>query len=182
LSVPYRIGRIIIETGIEWIRKAARKNYPDALGMLAEFHERGQLSFPKYLEKAFKFRKRAADTGDGLALFNLGVAYLQGKGVAENQNTGIRFFECAAAENIQNAMFLLGMINTKLKNDPIRGYMWIELASNWKLSEWVTEGIPGMTEKANAMKITLGSSLTEKQLKMAQKLAHECVRKKYIGC
>lgn len=44
------------------------------------------------------------------------------------------------------------------------------------------EGIPSMTEKANAMKTTLGTSLTEKQLKMAQKLARKCVRKKYKGC
>ena len=79
-------GKIMEYTqkGIELIENSANSGYPDSLGMLAAFYERGELGFPLDLNKSIELRIKAAETKDGLAANNLGVIYFEGKIVPQD--------------------------------------------------------------------------------------------------
>ncbi|XP_023227736.1 death ligand signal enhancer-like isoform X2 [Centruroides sculpturatus] len=62
------------------------------------------------LEKAAHYYKLAASEGHGLALYNLGIYYLEGMGGLEkDENTAIELIEKAAEQNIVEAQVFLGI-------------------------------------------------------------------------
>ena len=78
-SADYRIpsSEKNIKLGIKWLKKSAEQKYVDAMGMLADFYERG-FQVNKNIQKSMEIRKEAAETGDGLAIYNLAISYLNG--------------------------------------------------------------------------------------------------------
>jgi TPR repeat protein len=178
----------VMNRGIELITLSAKQENPDALGMLAGFHERGFAQFPKDLRKAYSLRQKAASTGDGVALYNLATAIMQGTGTPPNPALAARLFEQAASQNMQAAMFNLGIL--LLKNPQLRdlskSYMWFYLSKEWRPD---SAGPKHMLGRLQSVKLKsekalweLATKMTPSQLEKAQDLARECVRKKYKGC
>lgn len=60
-----------------------------------------------------KFYKKEAMKGNPIALYNLGVFYLNGKGVEQNYGKAIKLFEEAAKKGSQEAKYNLGVIYCK---------------------------------------------------------------------
>jgi uncharacterized protein len=175
------------QLGIEWIKRASNQNYPDALSMMASFFERGEFGFNKDVIEAFKLRKKASETGDGLAIYNLAQSYLNGEGVKPNRDIAMLLFKKAASKNIQAAMFNLGvMYGTVEKYKNLKNsYMWFDLTSKWTPDDNVSShlgNLAAIAEKVKNIKIRLEEVLSPQDVQFAKDLARQCVRKKYKEC
>jgi len=195
LGIMYLLGEGISRKDVvrmpdlatDWIRKASTKNHPDALGLVASFYERGKFGFNKDLKKAVKLRTRAAETGDGLAIYNLSQVFLNGWGVEQNYDKAMSLLKNAASKNIQLAMYNLGVMH--LKSEKYKNlkasYMWFDLTTKWIPDSQVTGNLESLLEvlkNAENVKTRLEKVLTPVELQNAIQLARECVRKNYKGC
>ncbi|MSR14458.1 MAG: sel1 repeat family protein [Gammaproteobacteria bacterium] len=73
-----------------------------------------------------------ADRGDPIAQNNLGVLYLQGKGIGQDYGYARQWFEQAAANGLPGAMHNLGIMHLRgygMSKDPIAGARWLEQAA-----------------------------------------------------
>mgnify|MGYP001960971729 CR=1 FL=1 len=123
-----------------------------------------------YVVKWFRF---AAEQGNARAQYNLGVMYEKGKGVPQNHNTAVKWYRLSAEQGDVFAQHNLGVgyyKGTGVKQDYVYAHMWGNIAAfngddfGAKLRDFVAK------------------KMTPSQLKSAQKLARECVRKKYKKC
>jgi uncharacterized protein len=115
----------------------------------------------------------AATQGHAEAQNNLGVMYKDGKGVAENFKAATKWFRLAAEQGNVNSQYQLGWIytvGTGSKQDIVYAHMWLNLVAS--------RGQKGGME----LRDKIARQMTPSQLAEAQKLAGECVRKKYQGC
>ena len=134
-SEDYRIpSSENIKLGMKWLKKSAEQKYVDAMGMLAGFYERG-FQVNKNIQKAMEIRKEAAGTGDGLAIYNLAISYLQGNEIINSDiEKAILLLKQAAKKGIPTASFNLGV--TYLKNQKYynmrEAYKWFLITSKWE--------------------------------------------------
>ena len=77
----------------------------------------------------------------------------------------------AAAQNDLGFMYYKGL---GVPVDYVYSYMWANIAAS--------SGIAGVNEIALKGRDLIAKLMTPSQLETAQKLARECVRKKYKGC
>lgn len=68
---------------------------------------------PKY---AAQYWAIAAKAGDSAALYNLGILYLNGRGVPKNLDTAQRLFVLASNQNMYRATYILGQMYEAKKN------------------------------------------------------------------
>ena len=76
--------------------------------------------------------KKRAKQGDVVAQTQLGVAYANGEGVAQNFTTALEWFRLAAEQGYGQAQYNLGSfyINGEaLEEDYVMAYMWFTLAA-----------------------------------------------------
>ena len=99
-----------VEEALFWLRKAFRAGNTCAAHNIAiTYRQNGNL------KAAFEWFRRAAETGDGDALIQLGIHYYWGKGVRKNPRTAVRCFRTATrVKNISggdrdDAFFFLGI-------------------------------------------------------------------------
>ena len=97
------------EEGIALLEKAADLNHAAALNNLGILYRNG--STPEEREKAFRYFNRSANLGWTAARRNLIMAYITGCGTAVNYKTARRFANSLAADNVPEAMFILGMMD-----------------------------------------------------------------------
>jgi TPR repeat protein len=110
-----------------------------------------------------------AEQGDAVAQFNLGVMYNQGQGVPQDNKTAVKWYKLAAEQGDADAQLNLGVMYAVPK-DYVYAHMWGEIAAS-------------NGNKLGAMlRDDFEKKMTPSQLETAQKLARECVRKKYKGC
>ena len=116
--------------------------------------------------------KRAQD-GDADAQYNLGVAYDVGEGVEQDFVEAVKWYRLAAeqgnvfAQQNLGGAYYQGAGTTK---DLVYSHMWFNIAAS--LGE-ISAG------KAREL---VAEQMTQEQIAEAQKLARECVRKKYKDC
>ena len=114
-----------------------------------------------------------AKQGDAAAQYNLGLMYANGRGVRQNYKTAVKWYKLAAKQGYASAHNNLGFMYANGKGIPqdyILGYMW-----------WYIAASNGHKDAA-AGRDAVSKVMTPTQIKKAQKLARECVRKKYKGC
>ena len=73
-----------------------------------------------------------AEQGNADAQFSLGVAYLDGRGVPENDAEAVRWFRMAAEQGQADAQFNLGRMYVDgqgVVQDDVRAYLWFNLAA-----------------------------------------------------
>jgi TPR repeat protein len=98
-----------------------------------QVYRQGLASYKKgdYGTAVQQFRQ-AADQGYAKAQYNLGIAYLQGKGVAKNDQEGINWFRKAADQNFAPAQYNVGIAYAQglgVPKDPRQAVEWYQKAA-----------------------------------------------------
>ena len=127
----------------------------------------------KDYETALREWKLAAEQGDADAQFNLGLMYDKGKGVSQNYKTAVKWYRLAAEQGFAVAQSKLGWMYDEGKG-VIKDY---SLAHMW----WNVAASQGNKNAKNNRDI-VEKRMTPADISNAQRLARECVKKKYKGC
>ena len=122
---------------------------------------------------ALRELKPLAKQGDADAQYYLGKMYDKGQGVPQNDKTAVKWFKLAAEQGHDGAQNNLGAMYEEgqgVKQDLVYAHIWRSIANmNGNFLAWME--IDSLEEK-----------MTPAQIAEAQKLAQECIRKKYKGC
>ncbi len=114
-----------------------------------------------------------AEQGDARAQFNLGVMYKNGQGVPQDYKTAVKWYRLAAEQGNASAQSNLGTMygnGTGVIQDNVYAHMWFNIAAS------------SGDKDASENRDIVANRMTPSQIETAQKLARECVRKKYKGC
>ena len=128
---------------------------------------------PQDDKTAVKWYRLAAEQGIARAQSNLGLMYMQGKGVSKDYKTAVQWYRLAAEQGDAVAQNNLGFMygnGRGVPQDYIRAHMWWNLAAS------------SGNKNAGKGRDIIDKRMTPSQIETAQKLARECVRKKYKGC
>ncbi|MFN3595410.1 MAG: hypothetical protein ACK4TK_12125 [Thiobacillaceae bacterium] len=84
-------------------------------------------------QKAFEWIKAAADRGHPEAIYQLGMAYLYGRGTVQNYKYAYQRFEQAARMNDHEAQYLIGIMHRDGMGVPVShdmAYAWLNIAAS----------------------------------------------------
>ena len=114
-----------------------------------------------------------AEQGNAAAQYYLGNMYEYGDGVPQDYKTAVKWYRLAAEQGDAYAQSNLGWMyafgNGVLK-DYVYAHMWENIAAS------------NGNENEGKLRDFVEKKMTPTQIVDAQKLARECVRKKYKGC
>jgi TPR repeat protein len=99
--------------------------------------------------------------------------YAKGQGVVQDDVEAVKWYKLAAAQENAAAQYNLGLMYYKgrgVAQDYIQAYMWSNLAA-------MSGDKDSVINRDNIAKL-----MTKQQLAEAQKLARECLVRKYKGC
>jgi TPR repeat protein len=128
---------------------------------------------PQDYKTAVKWYRLAAEQGDARAQYLLGLMYAKGQGVPQDDKTALKWWTLAAEQGDALAQFNLGAMygtGRGVIQDNVYAHMWGNLAAS------------NGNENGGKVRDLVAKLMNSSQLKKAQKLARECVRKKYKGC
>jgi TPR repeat protein len=114
-----------------------------------------------------------AKQGLAAAQYNLGFMYAKGQGVPQDYKTAVKWWRLSAEQGLAAAQSNLGLMydhGTGVLQDYVRAHMWFNIAA-----------ISG-NKVASKNRDLVAGKMNSNQIETAQKLARECVRKKYKGC
>ncbi len=114
-----------------------------------------------------------AEQGDASAQYNLGLMYDNGWGVPQDDKTAVKWYRLAAEQGNTSAQGNLGAMYAFGKGvikDYVYAHMWGNIAAS------------NGNETGTKLRDFVEKKMTPSQLETAQKLARECIRKKYKGC
>ena len=114
-----------------------------------------------------------AEQGHATAQTNLGVMYHYGKGVPKDHKTAAKWYRLAAEQGNADAQTNLGVMYTNgegVTRDYVYAYMWLNIAAS------------NGDKEASRIRDILARRTPDADISAAQKLARECIRKKYKGC
>jgi hypothetical protein len=83
--------------------------------------------------EAIKWYRKAAEQGDAVAQFNLGIMHTNGVGVSQNDAEAARWYRLAADHGLAGAQFNLGMMYAEghgVAQDYVQAHMWLNLAAS----------------------------------------------------
>ena len=139
---------------------------------LGVMYRKGQ-GVPQDYKTAMKWYTLAAEQGITPAQSYLGFMYDQGLGVPQDYKTAIKWLTRAAEKGFEFSQFVLGHMYAEGEGtlqDYTRAHMWLNIAAS--------QGNEIARNKRNRIE----KKMSPTQLETAQRLARECVRKKYKGC
>ena len=119
-----------------------------------------------------QFRPLAED-GHARAQHHLGFMYAKGEGVPQDDKTAVKWYTLAAEQGYAGAQTNLGLMyytGRGVLQDYVYAHMWLHIAA--------TSGY----KKASQFRDIAAKKLTSAEIAKAEKLASECVAKKYKGC
>ena len=117
--------------------------------------------------------KPLAEQGNARAQHNLGQMYRRGDGVPQDDKTAVKWYRLAAEQGLARAQYNLGQMyafGTGVLKDYVYAHMWGNIAA--------TNG----NKMGAKLRDFVEKKMTPADISTAQKLARECVRKKYKGC
>jgi len=123
---------------------------------------------------ALRELKPLAEQGHARAQSNLGVMYYKGLSVPKNNKTAVKWYRLAAEQGFAPAQSNLGSMygnGMGVIQDNVYAHMWWNIAAS-----------SGNSKNASKNRDIVEKRMTPTQIAEAQKLARECVRKKYKGC
>ncbi len=202
LGVMYEIGQGVPQddkTAVKWYRLAAEQGHAGAqsnLKILQEKIAEQQPSPTVTAEKpptppsgdfqkgiaayesgdyatALREWKPLAEQGNADAQVHLGGMYTLGKGVPKDYKTAVKWYRLAAEQGHADAQSNLGAmyaLKQGVVQDNIYAHMWGHL------------GASNGNETGGKVRDFVEKKMTPADISTAQKLARECVRKKYKGC
>ena len=104
----------------------------------------------------------------------LGWMYQKGQGVPQDSKAAVKWYKLAAEQGFAFAQYNLGRAYAKgqgVIQDNVYAHMWFNIAAS-----------SGESKNASKNRDLAAKRMTPSQLETAQKLARECVAKKYKGC
>lgn len=128
-----------LQEALIWGQKAAATNLPKATDWVAQYQSRsdfqkGIAAFnAKNYPEALLWYKKAADQGDGAAMYNIGSMYANGQGVDINYLESHIWFEKSAEKGVTNAMLDLGNMYYEgygVVKDLKEAYSWYKKAAD----------------------------------------------------
>ena len=114
-----------------------------------------------------------AKQGNADAQYNLGVMYRDGQGVPRDHRTAVKWLKLAAEQGDANAQLNLSLMygdGAGVIQDNVYAHMWGNIAAS------------NGQENGRKLRDIIAKRMTPADISAAQKLARECVRKKYKGC
>ena len=117
--------------GIEWIRKAAERQYAPAEFHMGQIHEFG-FGVPADDRQALSWYRRAAEHGDPAGQRVVGEFYQKGRGVTGDLAEAARWFRRAADGDDLRAQYHLGQMyfdGTGGPRDYASAYVWFAIAA-----------------------------------------------------
>jgi len=124
-------------------------------------------------QTAVKWYTLAAEQGDTYAQSNLGSMYQFGQGVTQNDKTAVKWYTLAAEQGNVIAQGKLGVmyaLGDGVIRDNVYAHMWGNLSAS------------NGNKNGAKLRDFVAKRMTPSQIKTAQRLARECVRKYYKGC
>jgi TPR repeat protein len=155
----------------EW-KPLAKQGDASAQRNLGLMYRKGN-GVPQDYKTALKWYRLAAKQGSAAAQYNLGQMYRRGQGAPKDDKTAAKWYTLAAKQGHASAQSSLGLMYRKGKGvlkDYVYAHMWGNIAA--------TNG----NKLGAKLRDDFEKKMTPSQLETAQKLARECVRKKYKGC
>lgn len=122
---------------------------------------------------AARIFQRLASQGDADAQYNLGVLYMNGRGVAQDDFQAVKWYQSAAAQGNWNAQTNLGRMYAHgkgIKQDDVHALMWFILGA--------VSGYPHSVKNRDTAALLLSAP----QVAQATKMANECKRHSFKGC
>ena len=149
-------------------------SFASALGTASENFESGLEAYQRGdYTSAYGPWYRGAQKGNLVAKANLGVLYMEGLGVLQNQKKAFEFLKEAAVTGLPFAQYNLGLMYEKgrgVAQDRIRAHMWFNLAA--------THGhAPAVNGRANVSRYMTSASISA-----AEELAAGCLQSAYQDC
>jgi len=154
----------------EW-KPLAKQGDASAQYNLGIMYKKGE-GVPQDDKTAVKWYRLAAKQGHADAQFGLGVMYKNGWGVPQDDKTAVKWYKLAAKQGYAPAQRYLGNMyynGLGVLQDYVYAHMW-----------WNIAALSG--DKVASKNIERAEKMTPADLSTAQKLARECIRKKYKGC
>jgi len=155
----------------EWT-PLAKQGHALAQHNLGVMYAKGQ-GIPRNYKTATTWYTLAAEKGDVSAQYSLGWMYDKGVGVLQNDKTAVKWYTLAAKQGYAGAQGNLGAMyafGRGVTNDYVEAYKWGNLAA--------AKG----NERAERLMDMVAKLMTPTQVKTAQDLARECVKKNYKRC
>ena len=116
--------------------KLAEYNYPEAQYQLGQCYYYGDYSIEKNFEQAVYWWNRAMDNGSAAAEFDLGTCYMDGEGVEQDKNKGLKLWLSAAKKGDGYAMCKVGSLYADglyLKKNVRKGLKYLKKARKLKV-------------------------------------------------
>ena len=114
-----------------------------------------------------------AEQGDASAQSNLGVMYEKGQGVVQNYKIALKWYRLSAEQGHAGAQYNLGGMYGRgmgVIQDNIYAHMWFNISASNGDKDAVTN------------RDIVAKRMTPTDISIAEKLARECIEKKYKGC
>ena len=143
-------------------------------GWSADFQKGVTAYNKKDYATALREWKPLAKQGNFSAQYLLGVMYRKGQGVPQDYKTAVKWYRLAAEQGnatAQNNLGLMYGLGQGVIQDNVYAHMWLTIAAS-----------SGESQNASKNRDIVAGWMTPSQLETAQRLARECVRKKYKGC
>lgn len=160
-AAALREFKLLAEQGSSIAQFNLGRMYRNGEGVTKNYHE------------AFKWFTLSAENGDASAQDSLGIMYYWGESVPQDYQKSFKWTALSAEQGYASAQNNLGAMYYFGKGVPqnyILAHMWFNLS----VSNDYEDGVNGRELVAETM--------TPEQIVEAQKLAKECVAKKYKGC
>ncbi len=129
---------------------------------------------PQDYKTAVKWYTLAADQGDAHAQFSLGLIYEYGKqGVPMDWKAAEKWLTLAVEQGYANAQYHLGYMyknGAGVPQDNVYAHMWWNIVAS------------SGDKDASKNRDDIAIQMTPAQIERAEKLASECIAKKYKGC
>ena len=109
-------------TAMEWFRKAAEMDYPDALNTIGNAYSFGNYGLQIDYGTSFSYYLRSAHLGNAKGMFTVGNMYDRGLGVAENKELAVQWYQKASMLGNGSATYNLALkyLNGEVvQEDPI---------------------------------------------------------------
>ena len=129
-------------------------------------------------KQAARWYRLAAEQGVAQAQYNLGHMYSNGKGVSKDDKQAVIWYQLAAKQGFAQAQYNLGSMyfhGEGVHKDDVSAYMWWDLAI--KNGDDYT-----IINNGNNAKDIVVNQMSSYQIKKAQRLSRECLKKEYKGC
>ena len=159
-------------TAVKWYRLSAKQGFANAQYRMGIMYDKGIGVLQDY-KTVVKWWKLAAEQGLAIAQYTLGNRYYTGKGVPKDDKTSAKWYRLAAEQGNAAAQSNLGSSYANgvgVLKDYVYAHMWLNIGA--------MNGYKG----GALYRDIVAKKMTQSQLEKAQKLARECIRKKYKGC